>query len=693
MQKETESDDYIFMDFEFNTHNKRFYNLICAATYTATEGHTWDLRPESGKKLFIDYLNKQGKDIILVSYGLSAEIRALFSLYDTENLDDLPFKYFIDLHAEHRLLANRHKELTTGELYVDGKLTKIPFHPEKKKQGFDNINLLNALHTVNGSVEEKHLKAKDFCRDICINGWDREIDNYIDTIKDYCLMDTAELPKLLDNMVKIHCDRGTDPGKLVFDMLDRGQYVACTAEAEQRGYYIDIDRFNNLTKNYGSILGDICKNVLERFPRYNTFSFDPKSNLYSFHVGEAIRYIEDNYPPEFVRSLPKTEKTNKISVSVDTLEKFYGHIRHTLSDEDYLQQVYKYLYTRSSLSGLVRRNEKSGRKSMAQYLDEKRGVVHPYLNPFGSQTGRNQPPANGFIMGKPAWMRCLLSTPEDQALVAIDCGKQEFLYWGIASKDEKLIEAYKTGDPYVSFGLDVGILKEEMRGTEEWDAKRHACKTIVLMIFFGAGPTGLATKLQLALGRKVHFPEAANYIRLFEKNYPNFRKMKERIPIEYRKDRKLSLLDGWTMWEHNYNKRSVVNFPIQGGCAEVMRHAVIDARERGIVCNMTQHDSFMTYVDFKGEVLNWKPIKTLCESIRYSLRKCTGWAKGSDLLTLDVKIIHKNIDKCKNKLDKLEIEYYGIRDSDFTVDDIKYGTEYIDPRAVGDLKQFRRYLI
>lgn len=678
---------FLFLDFEFSSGNAKFVKLICMAYKT--------LGPECGAIGSIDLREERGKanaiklldgfvDHTLVAYGLSAELRALFSLYGTEDLDRLPFFKYICLHAEHRLLANKHKDLHTGDMVLDGRLKNVPFHP-KKIAGFDHMNLLNAFLKINGNVNIEHISLKNQMRDICIRGWDREIENNIEKILEYCGMDTFELPELLENMLALHEERGGDLFQILYQMHERGNYVACTSEAEQRGYHIDMKKFKNLQKNCPQIMFTIIEHIIAQFPRYNTFSWNDSTNSYTFHVDEVIQYIKEEYPADFVRVFPRTKKTNKLSVSKDVLEELYGHIKHSLNDNDYLQQIFKFLYTRSALSGVVRRQETAKTRSMVQYMEEGTGVVHPYLNPFGSQTGRSQPPANGFILGKPAWMRILLSHPLDKALIAMDCGKQEVLQWGITSKDAKLIEAYRSGDPYVSFGLDCGILRKDM-DKSEWDSKRHACKTIVLMIFFGAGAQALKHKLSLALGKTVQQYEAARYIRMFEENYPGFRRFRERTPTQYRKDKKLKLKDGWTLWEHNYNPRSVVNFPIQGGCAEVMRKAVIVARNQGVVCNMTQHDSFMTYVDYNDGVLDWEPIKTLAQSIRYAFRCCNNWAEGSDLITLDLKIIQKNIKKMKNKLDYLAV------DDTYCIDDISYTDAYRDPRAKADLEQYGKYL-
>ena len=677
----------LFVDFEFSGGNKRFVDLICMSCQILNKGApiqvSLDLRSEENKEIARQFF-KDSIDLTFVAYGLSAELRALFSLFKTEDLDSIPVINYVCLHAEHRLLANKHKDLHTGDMVVDGKVKNIPFHP-KKIAGFDHMNLLNALLKISNHVDVEHIAAKNDMRDICIRGWDREIEKNIKSITDYCDMDTEQLPKLLENMLELHEERGGDLFQVVYQMLERGKYVACTSEAEQRGYHIDMKKFKNLQKNCPQIMFTIIEHIIAQFPRYNTFSWNDSTNSYTFHVDEVIQYIKEEYPADFVRVFPRTKKTNKLSVSKDVLEELYGHIKHSLNDNDYLQQIFKFLYTRSALSGVVRRQETAKTRSMVQYMEEGTGVVHPYLNPFGSQTGRSQPPANGFILGKPAWMRILLSHPQDKALIAMDCGKQEVLQWGITSKDAKLIEAYRSGDPYVSFGLDCGILRKDMEKSE-WDSKRHACKTIVLMIFFGAGAQALKHKLSLALGKTVQQYEAARYIRMFEENYPGFRRFRERTPTQYRKDKKLKLKDGWTLWEHNYNPRSVVNFPIQGGCAEVMRKAVIVARNQGVVCNMTQHDSFMTYVDYNDGVLDWEPITTLARSIRYAFRCCNNWAEGSDLITLDLKIIQKNIKKMKNKLD------YLVVDGEYSIDDISYTDAYRDPRAKADLEQYGKYL-
>ena len=70
---------------------------------------------------------------------------------------------------------------------------------------------------------------------------------------------------------------------------------------------------------------------------------------------------------------------------------------------------------------------------------------------FASKTGRNQPSNAKFIFGPSVWLRGLIRPERGSALVYADWSSQEFGIAAALSGDERMMEAYRSGDPYLAF--------------------------------------------------------------------------------------------------------------------------------------------------------------------------------------------------------------------------------------------------
>ena len=666
----------IYCDFEFSAKPDH-YDLVCVVNflYGPINGITrYNLLKMEEREEAKKFYRGLPEDSVLVSYSIEAEVKALMSLFETKNLDDLPIKHFICLFTEHKLLANRNFKLTTGSV-IDraGEVTRRIFKSDFSESGEDKkyINLVNALYKFLGIHDKEHAGVKTQMRQLCILNNEATKANIKEIIK-YC-EDDAQYLHLLDEKI-----RSLLPWEATEERRrKRGYYIAVTAEASFNGYYFKREMFDNLKKNAGPVMRGLAISINQRFKKYPTFSI--RCGKPVFHKDVVALYLVQDAPLETLKKFNKSKKTGKLSIKTETLEKLYHSVRYNLPEDDYLAWIYRFKKMNSSLSGLTStvRSPDSDVKKFSNYIVGNKAF--PDFNPFGSQTGRNQPKANSFLMAQPAWLRVLLDAPKGMCLVSIDCGKQEVYYLAVASGDSKLIQAYVSGDPYVSFGLDTGILKEDMRGRPIWDMMRHICKTTVLMIQYGAGSGGLANVLSLGLNKEIKKYEAQKWINAWHRNYPVASKYREDVYKQYLRNKRLILQDGWTMWSGNTNKRSIQNFPIQGGCAVALREAVMAARREGVRIVMTQHDSFMFYV--RADPLDIEPIKTVVRAIHYGHRRALKYREGVKHLTLDINIYGKKVEKIKEL------------DVDGELVSMIYKEEYRDDRAKDELEKYYKYLV
>jgi DNA polymerase I len=193
------------------------------------------------------------------------------------------------------------------------------------------------------------------------------------------------------------------------------------------------------------------------------------------------------------------------------------------------------------------------------------------LFPFGQRTSRNNPPASQFMLGRPHWMRMLITPKPGYAVVSADItGAEDFLASGF-SGDERLMEIYQSGkDSYIEFAavtgaVPVGTVRDKK--DRDLEAVRAQHKVAKLAIQYGVGEDTLSKHLGVPVWKAgliiashkreyaVYWGWVADQARIAEnRGY---------VITDY----------GWRQSTSHMNDRSVLNFPQQSGCAEVLRYA------------------------------------------------------------------------------------------------------------------------
>ena len=83
------------------------------------------------------------------------------------------------------------------------------------------------------------------------------------------------------------------------------------------------------------------------------------------------------------------------------------------------------------------------------------------LSAFRARTGRNQPSNTKFIFGPSVWLRGLIQPPPGYGIAYIDWAQQEFGIAAALSGDPLMMEAYRSGDPYLAFAKQAGAAPPE----------------------------------------------------------------------------------------------------------------------------------------------------------------------------------------------------------------------------------------
>ena len=592
----------VFLDTEFQATSARWYpNLYMAVAMFEGKLYTFNflVDKQAGEKMR-HFLQSIPRPNTLVAYGIDAEARFLNSLYRNNRISPTLFDNFVCLFREFRLLCNRNVEMVFGEVVSKKTKIKRKFVANHKADNTEDqkyTGLLNAQWKLLKHYDERQNRAKDVITKLCSQGETKELIRIQEEVQVYCQNDVKHLPAILGKCFEYLYTKlkGVSSYQTIIEQMSfRGRYAELISYKTQRGYYINTPQMMNLINSTPSILRDIAENILKLWPKYKTFTWDEKLNRYVFHSDAVVQYLQHE-GKQYLNAFGKTG-TGKVSLAGEFFEKLFPN-KHCLAEDEYLQQIYKYIYTSNSLKGLTlyKQKDPEKRRKFGDFFDIKEHLVRPYFNDFGSQTGRNQPSANGYLLLKPAWMRKVLCPPPNHCLMIADISREEVLILAILSGDEKMLADFAAGDIYVQFGLRTGALKESMRGTNEWKVTRSVIKQVVLSILYGKGPKALAKTLTEETGRLYTMAQASALINSFWATYTKAKQYVDRFVSDYRKNKYAILGSGWTMWGNNYNDRSVRNFPMQGTGADTMRAVDMFLDACNLWSPFSLHDAFAIY--------------------------------------------------------------------------------------------------
>ena len=155
------------------------------------------------------------------------------------------------------------------------------------------------------------------------------------------------------------------------------------------------------------------------------------------------------------------------------------------------------------------------------------------------------------------------------------------------SNDERMLEAYNSGDPYLEFAKQAGAVPNDATKQSHADV-REQFKVCSLAVQYGMTAYGLAGRLGVA-------PIVAEQLlRLHQRTYRTFWEWIAAAVNFALIHGYLYTCYGWRfhLWGEP-NERSLRNWPVQSTAAEMMRVAAIMLTEGGITVRAPVHDAFL----------------------------------------------------------------------------------------------------
>jgi DNA polymerase family A len=209
------------------------------------------------------------------------------------------------------------------------------------------------------------------------------------------------------------------------------------------------------------------------------------------------------------------------------------------------------------------------------------------LMPWGTKTARNAPSSTRFVYGNSCWMRSLIEPPPGIGLIYHDFEQQEFACAAVFSCDPAMLQAYRSGDPYLAFAKQAGIIPSNATKLSH-PIERDRCKVAILGILYGMGAAALAGYV----GCSVEM--AKELLRHFWRVYHVFGRWCESVCLEASASNSQQTVFGWKRQFLNGERlrpTSVRNFYMQANASEMLRLSCCYAVQAGVELCAPLHDA------------------------------------------------------------------------------------------------------
>ncbi|MGB3291101.1 MAG: DNA polymerase [Burkholderiaceae bacterium] len=387
---------------------------------------------------------------------------------------------------------------------------------------------------------------KTAMRDLILRGGDYNTDEQ-QSILDYCESDVVATAKLLRMMTKV-----LGGHRRHAFALNRGDYTKAVARMESNGIPVDVEMLERLRVNWSGMQDKLIARVDENYGVYEGRTFKQ---------ARFLDYLQRH----------------------DIPWPMLASGRPALDDDTFADQC----KTWSQLTPLKELRQALSRLRLADLPVGQDGRNRTMLSMFRSITGRNQPSNSKFIFGLSAWLRSLIKPQPGYGLVYVDWSQQEFGIAAALSGDERMRDAYLSGDPYLAFAKQAGAAPLDATKASH-GAIREQYKACVLAVQYGMQ--------EESLGRRIQQPAvyARELLKIHRRTYPAFWRWSDETLDYALTTQHLWTVFGWTLHVGSKpNTRSLRNFPMQANGAEMLRLACCLAVESEIRVLAPIHDAVL----------------------------------------------------------------------------------------------------
>jgi DNA polymerase-1 len=436
----------------------------------------------------------------------------------------------------------------------------------------------NILLPYNPNEERKRPSKKlpDACRAYGIEGWETTDKKSIaedigsgrwekygrDGTLNYCEEDVKKSAELLRAQLRNRCDYR---GRIILPAADTervlhwSNYSAKTiAQIQARGMPIDTALWNLVQESKRAVIGAL----LRRFDP----SHGDEEPIYNADGEWSYARFQQWLVRRGIHAWPRLE-SGQLDISSD---------------------AFRLMYHIPGIEELHALRDSLGFINKARLPIGPDGRNRPSLFPFGTATGRNahaKSPYNAH-----AAVRSFMLFSPDTIGAYLDWRTQEVGVAAAWSEDQSLTDAYSAGDIYHALARLCGLTNEtdRIRWKKQDPGTRDRMKKLQLGISYGMGVPSLAR------GLNRHPLIASEVIERHKRTYPRFWEWRANMVQLAMLERRIESVFGWPLRiSSSPNKRTLYNFPMQSGGAEMLRLAAWRMSEAGIVPIMLIHDGIL----------------------------------------------------------------------------------------------------
>lgn len=383
---------------------------------------------------------------------------------------------------------------------------------------------------------------KDEMRKLVMRGGPWSLSEQV-AILEYCESDVQAIIKLLPKLL---------PYIDIRQALLRGRFMKAAARIERNGIPVDKESLLKIKDHWPLIKKELIEKIDAEYQVFEECTFKTrrfeeyliKNDIPWPRLPSGALALDDETFKEMSRTYSKLAPLRELRVSLSKMRNFDLQV---------------------------------GNDCRNRYL----------LSAFQSRTSRNQPSSSKSIYGTSVWLRELIRPKAGYALAYIDWSQQEFGIAAALSGDEKMIEAYRSGDPYLALAKQTGAVPPE--GTKESHSEiREQFKTCMLAVQYGMSHLSLAMRL----GKSPAY--ARNLLRMLREAYPKFWQWSDSAVDHAMLHGFLCTSFGWKIHVgSDTNPRFLRNFPMQANGAEMLRLACCLITENDICVCAPVHDAIL----------------------------------------------------------------------------------------------------
>ena len=377
---------------------------------------------------------------------------------------------------------------------------------------------------------------------------------------DYCQSDVDTTEKVFYAQLKDleETFRNKGPMEIIQHALFHGRSMAVVAEVEHNGIPIDDLLYEEINKRFPILKEKMINDINSRLDIYEAGTF---SNA-KFKKLVKREGLLDQWP-----TTPSGALSLKDKVIYD-----FSQINDAIS-EYYLMKEF---VDSQKLKGFIVGPDKRARTK---------------LNMFGIKTGRTNQSTSRYPFNAAKPMRNIIKPNQNWGLIYSDYKSQEIAIAAYLSKDQKLITAYESGDPYIYAAQMAGSVPKDAT-KQSHPKERNLYKVVLLATLYGQGSKSLAARLNISVDEAVKI--IADIKNVFSTYFEWITGIVNRAMVRGYITTKF----GWRYWigkQEKINPRTLFNFPIQAHGSEMLRHAMLGLVDKGIELSALIHDGLMIH--------------------------------------------------------------------------------------------------